>query len=153
MTDDTLALLNLVHRYAELIDNGDLEGVAELFRHGCIRAPAHDGIAQGYDQVLAMYRRSTRIYPQTGTPCTQHVVGNPIIDWAVNADEPEMRSRFTVFQAAEDFPLQPIIAGRYHDRFQRLEGKWWFKERIMQVELVGDLRRHLLYDLDAAGPA
>jgi len=57
------------------------------------------------------------------------------------------RSYYTVFQRLDDFPLQPIIAGRYHDSFRRIEGRWWFDTRVMIVDLVGDLSRHLLYEL------
>ncbi len=32
--------------------------------------------------------------------------------------------------------------------FQRIEERWWFDTRIMFVDLVGDMSRHLLYSLD-----
>jgi hypothetical protein len=53
------------------------------------------------------------------------------------------RTYFTVLQARPDLPLQPIIAGRYHDRFERAGGKWRFAERVIIPDLVGDLSRHL----------
>ena len=43
----------------------------------------------------------------------------------------------------DDFPLQPIIAGRYSDRFERVDGVWRFSERIIHPELYGDLSHHL----------
>ena len=57
------------------------------------------------------------------------------------------RSYYTVFQQVHDLPLQSIIAGRYHDTFQCIDGRWWFDTRIILVDLTGDLGRHLLYDL------
>ena len=39
---------------------------------------------------------------------------------------------------------QPIIAGRYHDRFVRDDGVWRFAERRFFIDLVGDLGHHLL---------
>jgi hypothetical protein len=53
------------------------------------------------------------------------------------------RSYFTVFQALPDFPLQPIIAGRYHDAFERVDGTWRFADRLILSDLIGDLSRHL----------
>ena len=44
-------------------------------------------------------------------------------------------------------PLQPIVAGRYRDRFRRIDGEWWFDEREMGVEQIGDVSDHLLIDL------
>jgi len=52
-----------------------------------------------------------------------------------------------VLQQTDALPLQPIICGRYHDTFQRIDGRWWFATRTMFVDLVGDLSHHLLYEL------
>ena len=35
-----------------------------------------------------------------------------------------LSSYFTVFQQVDDFPLQPIVAGRYEDRFERVDATW-----------------------------
>jgi hypothetical protein len=149
MADPAREIENLLHRYAERIDAGDLEGVADLFAHGRIRpsvdAPPDQAI-EGREAVLALYRGSTRIY-EDGSPHTKHVTTNSIVEVEEGANAGSARSYFTVFQQVEDFPLQPIISGRYHDTFQCLDGRWWFDTRIMLVDLVGDLSRHLLFEL------
>jgi len=149
MADPAREIENLVHTYAERIDAGDLEGVAELFTHGSV-APLPDAppeaIFAGRDRVLAMYRGSTRIYDD-GSPHTKHVTTNSIIEVDEGEGKAAARSYFTVFQQVEDLPLQPIIAGRYHDTFHLVDGRWWFDERIILVDLVGDLSHHLLYVL------
>ncbi len=53
------------------------------------------------------------------------------------------RSYFTVLQQTHELPLQPIITGRYHDTFRRIEGVWCFEGRRMLVDQVGDLSQHL----------
>lgn len=56
------------------------------------------------------------------------------------------RSSYVVLQALDGFPLQPIITGRYVDRFARThtdDGSWHFLERRFHVDLVGDLTHHL----------
>jgi hypothetical protein len=59
-----------------------------------------------------------------------------------------VRSSYTVLQAVESTPLQPIIAGRYRDRFVRGADRGWrFAERRFVVDLVGDLSRHLTFDV------
>ena len=40
--DDARLIENLIYEYAERIDDGDLAGVAELFRHAITRACALD---------------------------------------------------------------------------------------------------------------
>jgi hypothetical protein len=39
------------------------------------------------------------------------------------------RCALTVFQAAGAL-LQPVLSGRYHDRFERIDGAWCFRERF-----------------------
>jgi hypothetical protein len=96
--------------------------------------------------VLALYRGSARIYDD-GSPHTKHVTTNSIIEVEEGAKAASARSYYTVFQQVDDLPLQPIICGRYQDTFRRIEGRWWFDTRVMLVDLVGDLSRHLLFEL------
>jgi len=150
MSDPARDIENLLYSYAERIDAGDLEALADLFVHGRISvAPkARPGrVVEGRDSVLAMYRGSTRIY-EDGIPHTKHVTTNSIIEVDPRAGTAVARSYYTVFQQVDDLPLQPIICGRYHDTFQRIDGRWWFDTRTLLVDLVGDLSRHLLYKLD-----
>jgi hypothetical protein len=145
MTTATGKIENLIYRYAELLDAGKLTAVAELFRDGTIAGP--DGSETiGYDAILAMYQASTRIYPATGTPCTQHVTTNIQVDIGEGGQTALARSKFTVFQALPDFPLQAIIAGHYRDKFICRDDLWHFQRREMYPELFGDLSRHLLFD-------
>jgi 3-phenylpropionate/cinnamic acid dioxygenase small subunit len=140
------AIEALLYRYADLIDAGDFAGIGALFARGCIVAPAIGRRFSGTDAVTAMYRSSTRLHA-CGTPRTQHLMSNLCIDVDAGGLAASARLRFTVFQALEDFPLQAIIAGRYEDRFACDDGGWYFTERRMLPELIGDLSRHLLIDL------
>ncbi len=149
MTDPAREIENLLYVYADRIDAGDLEGVADLFAHGRIATSTQQQPEQtfeGRDRVLALYRGSTRIYDD-GSPHTKHVTTNSIIEVDPQADTASARSYYTVFQQVDDLPLQPIISGRYHDSFRQIDGRWWFDTRIMLVDLVGDLSHHLLYEL------
>lgn len=151
MINDYRAIENLLYRYAECIDDGDLEAVAQLFSKGCINAEGMPEAATGETEVLAMYRAATRLYDDNGTPHTQHIISNPIIEIETGGDFASSRSRFTVMQATPELALQAIITGRYHDRFQKIEGQWYFAERRMKPELLGNLSQHLLFtdsDLD-----
>ena len=144
--EDSRQIENLIYRYAELIDNGDLEGVAELFRHAEIYSPAHDVTRSGFDEVLQMYRLSCRIHTETGTPRTKHLTTNVIIEVQENGHSATARSYYTVIQATPVLPLQPIISGKYRDTFANLDGRWHFKRREMLVDLIGNCTEHLLYD-------
>ena len=145
MSDSARAIENLLYTYAERIDAGDLDGVAELFTHA--RIHGQDGgppetVFHGRDGARAMYEMSTRLY-EDGTPKTKHVTTNAIIEVDEEAATGTCRSYFNVLQATPDLPLQPIIAGRYRDTFHVVDGAWCFESRTIFVDLVGDLSHHL----------
>lgn len=148
MPDSAREIENLLHLYAERIDSGDLEALADLFVHGRLQ-PVPEASAEatfeGRDRVLELYRSSTRIH-EDGTPLTKHVTTNAIVEVDDEAGVASARSYYTVMQRTESLPLQPIISGRYHDSFHRIEGSWFFDTRIIFVDLVGDLSQHLLYE-------
>jgi 3-phenylpropionate/cinnamic acid dioxygenase small subunit len=139
--DDVLAITALVHRYAELLDLGDLDGVAALFERATWGAGTRDFTVKGTEQVRHMY--DGVILHEDGTPRTKHVITNLVIDVAADRATASARSYFTVLQATDGLGLQPIIAGRYHDAFTRDEGTWWFSERIIHPDLQGDLSHHM----------
>jgi hypothetical protein len=52
-------------------------------------------------------------------------------------------------QATPTFRLQPVIAGTYEDKFEKVNRAWRFAERreeFKNFELVGDLSSHLTID-------
>lgn len=143
---DRQQIADLLTRYMMLIDAGDFAGIGALFRHAILRGPGNDQGTRGHEQVRQLYQSTTRLYPDTGTPHTQHLLSNVLIEVDPSGLSATAQSCFTVFQALPDFPLQAIIAGRYRDRFEKVEGQWRFMERVMMPELLGDLSRHLLFD-------
>ena len=145
MSDNARAIENLVYAYAERIDAGDLAGVGELFRHGRIQA-APGIVFEGAEQVKGLYDSATRLYDD-GTPRTRHVTTNVTVEVDEDAGTGTARSYYTVFQQTDELPLQPIIAGHYHDTFHRVDEAWCFDTRSMFVDLKGDLSHHLLIEL------
>jgi SnoaL-like domain len=146
MTDSSTELANLIARYAELIDTGDLAGVADLLADAAIGAGDSASLLTGRDAIHSLYAATTRIHPD-GTPGTKHVTTNLILDIDDQAGTASARSYWTVLQAVPGLPLQPILAGRYHDRFDRPDGTWRFVERRYLVELVGDVSHHMITGL------
>lgn len=140
---------NLLYRYGELVDAADFDGIGQLFAHGRI-AQSHDApdseALVGAGPVAGMYRHNNKVHPD-GTLRTKHVITNAIIEIAPDDQTATARAYFTVFQQTDVLALQPIIAGRYDDRFARVAGDWAFSSRVMIVDLVGDLSEHLVAGL------
>ena len=142
------AITNLLYRYAELMDAGELEGAAALFARARITTGGGE-VVEGSAPMLALWRAHIRIHDD-GTPRTKHVITNPIVEVDEDAGTATCRSYYTVFQATPDLPLQAICAGRYHDAFTYVDGQWHFSGRDYSLlDLVGDLNQHLLIPVAA----
>ena len=96
----------------------------------------------GRDAIEKMLRDSLIVYDD-GTPRTKHVTTNVSIEVDEEAGTAVSRCYFTALQALPDLALQPIVSGRYQDRFERRDGRWRFVERRVRTDLVGDVSRHL----------
>jgi len=147
MNCDSCDIKALIYRYAQYIDAGDLEGAAALFANGKLvgaDAEGRDVEIVGAAAVRALYQSYTRLYEDDGTPHTLHMTSNVVVDMTEGTTMASASSYAVVFQALQNFPLQPIIGVRYYDRFVKLSSEWQFAERRIETYLHGDLSRHLL---------
>lgn len=150
---------NLLGRYTELVDAGDWDGVGALFARGRLATDDGTVLAEGAEAVAAFYRSGTRLHD--GSPRTKHLVANPVLRFEAE-DQALVTASYVVFQAVGGGPLQPIIAGRYTDRFAASPtssasspassasspgASWHFTERRFAVDLTGDLAHHLTWQL------
>ncbi|MBV0934870.1 nuclear transport factor 2 family protein [Marinobacterium weihaiense] len=135
-------ICNLLYRYGELIDEGRLTEAAALFSHARIKT-GHQGEPLNAEELLQLWQSIIRLYP-CGTPRTRHNITNPIVEIDEQAGKARCRSCYTVLQATDALPLQPIMTGRYFDEFVCVEGEWRFSWRdYTRIGLVGDLSQHL----------
>jgi ketosteroid isomerase-like protein len=139
MTSSEAEIRALLDAYCERLDAGDFDGVADLFRHGVFRSPRGTNL-QGTSEVRSQYE-AVILYAD-GTPRTKHVLGTVVVEAEDDAGTASARCAFTVFQAV-DGPPQPVLTGRYHDQFERIDGAWCFRERFVYPDLEGDLSRHM----------
>jgi hypothetical protein len=146
MNDARGSIENLLYRYAELIDAGDYEGIGELFAHGSIADEQGAPMATGAEAVAKLYHTTTRKYDD-GTPKTQHILTNPLVEFDPDGTTATCRARFTVLQQTDVLPLQAIISGAYVDRFELVDGTWRYAEKRMVMRLFGDLSQHLLIEI------
>jgi hypothetical protein len=144
------AIENLMFTYAEHMDAGDLKNLAALFKNARMIGPKGNVQGTGSAEIEQIYQRATRLY-EDGSPMTQHVTTNLILEFAKDGRSCFVRSRFTVLQAVSGLALQPILTGYYEDKFAYTEADGWhFTERRMKPKLAGDLSRHLKYELSEA---
>jgi hypothetical protein len=119
------AIENLIASYAFLNDDADIAGLGELFANAVCTL---DGTtARGRHEVETLARTIINVGPD-GRSTTSHEITNIILDIDEVAGTAVGRAYWTVYQAVSGSPRQPILAGRYHDRFQRRDGVWRFAE-------------------------
>ena len=137
---DKLDIHELLYTYAELIDAGDFTGVGLLLGRGSFAG------VSGPDQITALFTKTTRRFPSAGdTPRTRHLVLNPVV--RLDGDSATARSTFCVVQQTDTVALQPIVVGRYADTFGRDRAGWYFTARDVDVEMIGDVSDHLMFNV------
>jgi 3-phenylpropionate/cinnamic acid dioxygenase small subunit len=139
MLSDADQIRNLLYAYAEAIDAGDIAALRDLFEHAAITldggATWRGRRAGGDDSQPGPWRATSG---GGGPKGTKHVVTNVIVDLDPGGEAATTRSTFLVVQATGEVALQPIISGRYHDAFRRIDGAWRFASRRYIVDLVGN---------------
>ncbi len=134
-------IANLVYGMAEAIDDGDHDRIEALFGDATFQLADREPRVGG-----AAFRRTIErsvVHYDDGRPRTLHVVTNLQIDVDDEMGVARSKAYVTVFQARPDFPLQPVLTGRYHDEFALADGGYWrWVARRMQMDHVGDTSRH-----------
>ena len=156
MTNSRDAIRDVMMRYARFTDLGDYDTVGEIFTHG----PFRSSLGSSHGGATLAANRKRRILSHDGSPGTRHLTTNIMIDVDEDAGAARARSYFTLFQATPTMRLRLIGSGRYYDRFERIDGEWWFSDRLSMLDTRGDLSQHILgyqvgelpYDLEVLGP-
>jgi uncharacterized protein (TIGR02246 family) len=134
---DEQAIRALIHEYASRLDDGDLDGVADLFAHAELTASTHDRVRRGREEARQLY--DDVVLFEDGTPRTMHQMTNVTV--VVEGSSATARSYFTVLQVTAQ-GLHPVLAGVYEDAFEHVDGAWRFTRRHFVPRLYGDLTRH-----------
>jgi len=142
------AITTLLYEYTERMDAADFDALADMFADAVLTNEGVDGVVTGGEAIAALYRRTNRVHAD-GTLRTRHLTANPVVDVDEDAGTATARSAFVVFQQTPELRLQPIVTGRYRDRFVRAADGWRFAQRHIIVDQVGDVREHLAFDLAA----
>ena len=113
---------NLIHRYSEAVDSGQLEILDELFAHANLRVAVGNkapGPPRPGSATVKTYRDAIRVYAD-GTPRTRHLVSNTIIEVDEAAGSASARSYNTTLQQVPGKPITVIATAYYLDAFERI---------------------------------
>lgn len=134
----------LCHRYTFALDGGDFATVGELLGAGGLR-PSMPGVVGelivGAEAIVQFYTDQVVTY-RDGDPRTRHLITNEVIDIADSGRTAESHCYFTVLQRAPHHDYQLVVGGRYHDRFERVDGRWRFVEKTIHVDHLNKIELH-----------
>jgi hypothetical protein len=74
-----------------------------------------------------------------GRPATKHLITNLTVDVEPGEASASSHCYWTVLQNVPVGPLEVSLSGQYLDRFSKVAGRWRFADRLITVDLGGDL--------------
>lgn len=132
MSDES-EITTLVHSYARLLDGGDTEAVVALFEHSTLRSEPNGSLLRGVDEIRPIYQRLNA----DGAPRTKHLLTNLTVDVGEGATAAESHCYWTVLREGRSGGIDVMLSGQYVDRFEKVDGKWHFADRLIRVDLGG----------------
>jgi hypothetical protein len=120
------AIANLIASYAFLNDDADIAGLGELFADAV--CTLNGTTARGRKEVETLARTIINVR-WDGRSTTSHEITNIMLDIDEVAGTAIGRAYWTLYLAVSGTPRQPVMAGRYLDRFERRGAAWRFAER------------------------
>lgn len=149
-TRATEEIRRLILAYPDMIDAGDIDGVASLLdgvrmctSYGVMARPVPDEEMRplGADEIRSLY--SGVILHGDAVPRTRHITSNIDVWFADGGVQAGSRCHCAVLQGMEGLPLQFVVAGRLEDSFRSEGGAWRLTVRRHYIDLVGDTSRFL----------
>lgn len=131
----------LMTLYAHRIDAAAFDEFADLFEHGTLHLRGLSPPATGTEEVRELVGRVVILHD--GSPRTNHVMANMLIDIADDRSSAVARSYVQVLHGLPGQPVATIATAFYDDRYVRIDGRWWFESRVATASLVGDMSTHV----------
>jgi 3-phenylpropionate/cinnamic acid dioxygenase small subunit len=124
----------IVHRYAEMLDGGDVDGVVALFSRATWRSAATGTVLRTPEELRAVY---ASLVPADGSaPSTRHLMHNLVIELDDGAADAAARCSYTVLEGGNPgAPVRILLVGRYEDRYHRGRDGWHLTDRLFHVDL------------------
>jgi hypothetical protein len=132
-----------IYRMGYHLEAGDFAAVGDLLAHATFGA---DKIGRrmftGKDEITAQYARTNIVYPEGGRR-TKEIYTNVLVDIDLDANTARSVTSFTVAQQVPGETFALLVAGRYEDEWERIDGRWRWSDRYVVAQYHNDLDRHM----------
>ena len=138
MTEDIVAIEQLLHRYCHKLDQGKAGEVAALFAENAVLIPEYEGSGEhvGRDAILAWYTRYCENLV-AAVDSLRHKVSTAMID--VEGDTATSVCYLDADSVSPTNGGRTFVGGRYLDKLVRQDGKWVFRERRIIIDYQSTL--------------
>jgi 3-phenylpropionate/cinnamic acid dioxygenase small subunit len=134
---DLTEISALVHSYAILLDQSDMDAVSALFEHATWRTEPGITVLRGSSEVRPVYEQ---LKVPEGGPRTKHLLTNLTVRVEPEATTASSHCYWTVLRNVRaGAPITVILSGQYTDKFEKVDGNWRFTDRLITTDLTGDL--------------
>jgi hypothetical protein len=131
--EDRLEVIDLIARYAECVDEADVDGYAALFTSDAV-VQHSAGTVRGRDQIrewVAGLAREDRIGPNSSL---KHFLGLPVIRG--DGQRCTARTYVLIPRMMEAGDISTRLAGAYRDEIVKHEGVWLFARRVIDLDFA-----------------
>jgi 3-phenylpropionate/cinnamic acid dioxygenase small subunit len=130
--EDRLAVMNLIARYAQCLDAGDIDGYVANFTPEA-RIEWANGSAKGRDEIRAWVSGLMRGGIGATPARVRHVAGMPEIDG--DSERCSARTYVIILSTRDDGTVVVSSLGSYADTIVKTEAGWLFEKRVMNADL------------------
>ncbi|HYA36115.1 MAG TPA: nuclear transport factor 2 family protein [Candidatus Binataceae bacterium] len=132
LTDDIIAIEQLLNRYCFAVDKGTADDVAALFHESAVLKAiyAGDPPASGRAAIHQWYVNYHKQMHST-VDHLRHCISNPLVE--VSGNEASAQCYLTADAVAKPTGKPFWVAGYYRDKLVKEGGRWFFKEREIHV--------------------
>ena len=128
--DDKLAIYDLLARYAWTFDTGDVEGFVRCFTHDAVLCEDAFDVPDRWIGGAGIRAMAEFFFSRPSFPGRQHHVSQVLID--DTGDPCRVRSFCFVTDCKREPPYLIRFAGYYEDVVVKIEGRWFFRERMIR---------------------
>jgi hypothetical protein len=132
MTEDIVAIEQVLYRYCHAVDRGSPEEVAALFHEKGTLVPVYSGEEprHGRSAVRDWYATYNRDF-RSRVEHLRHCVASPAIE--VSGNEASASTYLTGDCIMKSTGKPVVVVGFYQDRLVKDGGRWYFAERQIHV--------------------
>ena len=132
-----------IYRMGYHLEAGDFEAVGELLQHATFGADRIGRkVFRGREEIRDQYRRTNIVYPEGGRR-TKEIYTNVLVDIDLDAGTARSTTSFTVAQQVPGERFELLVAGRYEDEWERVDGAWRWTDRYIVAQYHNELGKHM----------